>query len=114
MFKTEARSIVARCVHASKDDVVIFAGTGSSGALKVLVHILGVEKLSRNAQMKGSEHLRPVIFIGPYEHHSNLLPWRESGALIVNIEEAEGGTLSLLWEKILIFTRFNLPDIKVA
>ena len=37
MFKTEARSIVARCVNASKDDVVIFAGSGSSGALKVTV-----------------------------------------------------------------------------
>src|SRR5690606_3870835 len=27
----------------------------------------------------------------PYEHHSNILPWRESGAEIVEISEAETG-----------------------
>src|SRR5690606_21426899 len=27
----------------------------------------------------------------PYEHHSNLLPWRESGAEVVEIAEAAGG-----------------------
>ena len=30
---------------------------------------------------------RPVVFIGPYEHHSNLLPWRESGCEIVMVPE---------------------------
>ena len=34
---------------------------------------------------------RPVVFIGPYEHHSNELPWRESIADVVTIhEDAEG------------------------
>ncbi len=32
------------------------------------------------------------VIIGPYEHHSNILPWRESGADLVEIPEgAEGG-----------------------
>jgi len=30
---------------------------------------------------------RPVVFIGPYEHHSNLLPWRESGCEIVMVPQ---------------------------
>ena len=30
---------------------------------------------------------RPVVFIGPYEHHSNELPWRESIAEVVTIDE---------------------------
>ncbi len=30
---------------------------------------------------------RPVVFVGPYEHHSNLIPWRESGCEIVMIPE---------------------------
>ncbi len=34
---------------------------------------------------------RPVVFVGPYEHHSNELPWRESVADVVTIrEDAEG------------------------
>jgi selenocysteine lyase/cysteine desulfurase len=33
-----------------------------------------------------------VVLVGPYEHHSNLLPWRESGAEVIEIGEAsEGG-----------------------
>ena len=43
-----------------------------------------------------SDHIppseRPVVFIGPYEHHSNEIPWRESIADVVTIhEDADGG-----------------------
>ena len=32
------------------------------------------------------------MFIGPFEHHSNILPWRESCAEVVQIaEDATGG-----------------------
>jgi len=34
---------------------------------------------------------RPVVFVGPYEHHSNELPWRESIADVVCIEEDPEG-----------------------
>src|SRR3989442_7929177 len=34
---------------------------------------------------------RPVVFIGPYEHHSNELPWRESIADVVVIREDHDG-----------------------
>jgi selenocysteine lyase/cysteine desulfurase len=45
---------------------------------------------------------RPVVFIGPHEHHSNELPWRESIADVVIIgEDADGhvfvGALSASW-----------------
>lgn len=36
----------------------------------------------------------PIVFIGPYEHHSNMLVWRESQADVVVIPEydtEEGG-----------------------
>jgi selenocysteine lyase/cysteine desulfurase len=38
---------------------------------------------------------RPVVFIGPYEHHSNELPWRESIADVVIIDEDADGHVSL-------------------
>src|SRR5208283_1851347 len=34
---------------------------------------------------------RPVVFIGPFEHHSNELPWRESIAEVVTIREDADG-----------------------
>jgi hypothetical protein len=36
-----------------------------------------------------------VVFIGPFEHHSNELPWRESAAEVVAIAEDSGGHLDL-------------------
>ena len=38
---------------------------------------------------------RPVVFIGPYEHHSNELPWRESIADVVTIVEDADGRVDL-------------------
>ena len=29
----------------------------------------------------------PQVLNGPYEHHSNSLPWREAGCLVVDVEE---------------------------
>lgn len=38
---------------------------------------------------------RPVVFIGPFEHHSNILPWRESCADVVQIAEGADGGLDM-------------------
>ena len=35
------------------------------------------------------------MFIGPYEHHSNEIPWRESIADVVTIPEDPDGSVSL-------------------
>jgi selenocysteine lyase/cysteine desulfurase len=36
-----------------------------------------------------------VVFIGPYEHHSNELPWRESIADVITIGEDADGHIDL-------------------
>jgi selenocysteine lyase/cysteine desulfurase len=38
---------------------------------------------------------RPVVFVGPYEHHSNELPWRESIADVIEIAEDSDGHVDL-------------------
>ena len=42
-----------------------------------------------------SESKKVVVLVGPYEHHSNLLPWRDSGAEIIEIEEDDNGGLCI-------------------
>ena len=32
-----------------------------------------------------------VVFVSPFEHHANLLPWRESGAEVVWVSEDSSG-----------------------
>ncbi len=80
-LRADARAEIARLVNAGPDHEVIFAGAGATAGLNRLVHLLGVQSAQN-----------PVVFLGPYEHHSNILPWRESRAKVVEIPEAaEGG-----------------------
>jgi selenocysteine lyase/cysteine desulfurase len=100
-FREEAREIVRRCLGATRDEhAVIFAGSGSTGAIDRLISILG---LRIPAELDDRYHLtdlippeqRPVVFVGPYEHHSNELPWRESIADVVEIAEDADGHIDL-------------------
>lgn len=52
------------------------------------------EKLAQIPRYASSQH-KPVVFVSIFEHHSNLLPWRESEAEIVMIPENEEGSLDL-------------------
>lgn len=95
-LREDARRIIHDSVHGGEDSVVIFAGSGSTGAIDKLVGILGLRlpadldrKYGLLAQIPTGE--RPVVFVGPYEHHSNELPWRESIADVVTIHEDADG-----------------------
>lgn len=96
-LRDQARSIIRDAVGGDDDTVVVFAGSGSTGAIDKLIGILGLRIPSvLEDRYRLSDHIpveqRPVIFIGPFEHHSNELPWRESVADVVTIhEDADGG-----------------------
>ncbi|KXV63062.1 aminotransferase class V-fold PLP-dependent enzyme [Acetobacter orleanensis] len=83
-MRLEARKIIGRLCGAEQGFATIFTGNGATAGLNRLVHLLGV----RDAVRAGA---RPLILIGPYEHHSNILPWRESGAELIEIAEAPSG-----------------------
>src|SRR5690242_21519579 len=36
-----------------------------------------------------------VVFIGPYEHHSNELPWREAPVELITIDEDRDGRVDV-------------------
>ncbi len=82
-LREQARLLIAKHTNATQDCSVIFSGSGATSAINRLVSLCGIQQLS------GIQ--RPVVFIGPYEHHSNILPWRESGAKVVEIAESEKG-----------------------
>ena len=100
-FREEARRLVLEGVGGDPErHVVIFVGSGSTAAINRLVDVLG---LRLNAELDERWDLRsripadqrPVVFIGPYEHHSNELPWRESIADVVTIHEDRDGEIDL-------------------
>jgi selenocysteine lyase/cysteine desulfurase len=77
---------------------IIFCGSGSTAAIKRIQDILGLSVPSSLKSrllevMRPSE--RPVVFVGPYEHHSNEVSWRESLAEVVEIPLCPKGLLDL-------------------
>jgi selenocysteine lyase/cysteine desulfurase len=87
-FVAEARQIVAESTGArvtgkASVDCVIFTGNGVTGAVATLI-----DALNLRAAIKDDN--RPIVFVGPHEHHSNLLPWREAGCEVVNVPADKG------------------------
>ncbi|MEP3674691.1 aminotransferase class V-fold PLP-dependent enzyme [Sulfitobacter sp.] len=80
-----ARETVRKALHADENHAVIFAGSGATGAADKLVRALSLQSLNNEA----------VVFVGPYEHHSNDLVWRESAARVVRIPLTEAGNICL-------------------
>ena len=99
-FREEARSIIKAAVGAGSDDVLIFTGSGATGAVHTLIEVMNLCLPADLSDRYGllddiPPEERPVVFIGPYEHHSNELPWRESIAEVVVIHEDAAGRIDL-------------------
>lgn len=99
-LREEARSEIKRSLNCRSDDQLIFCGAGATAAINKLIDMLNLrlspelaERYLCDASIRESE--RPIVFIGPYEHHSNELPWRESLAEVVTIPLTEYGQIDL-------------------
>ncbi len=87
-LREAARAEIARITGADRappaDPIsVIFTGAGATAGLNRIVALLDIPARAAAG--------RVVVLTGPYEHHSNLLPWRESGAEVIEIPEGPGG-----------------------
>ena len=95
-LREDARRVIHDAVGGDDQTVVLFCGSGSTGAIDKLIGILNLripadldDRYGLSSRIPAAE--RPVVFIGPFEHHSNELPWRESIAEVVVIpEDADG------------------------
>ena len=99
-LREDARARIKKAVNAGDETCLIFCGSGSTAAVNKIIGLLGLRiPADLNNKYHLSDHVpvseRPVIFIGPYEHHSNELPWRESIADVVPIPEDADGHLDL-------------------
>ncbi len=99
-FREDARLAIRDAVGATDEHAVIFCGSGSTEAVNRMIGVLNLriphdldERYGLSARIPADE--RPVVFIGPYEHHSNELPWRESIADVVVINEDLHGGIDL-------------------
>ncbi|GAB2283340.1 hypothetical protein Dimus_017857 [Dionaea muscipula] len=94
----EASQYIKKCLGGSASDALLFCGSGTTAAIKRLQEVMGIAIPSmlrdRAAQLLRDEE-RWVVFVGPYEHHSNLLSWRQSLAQVVEIGLTPDGLMDM-------------------
>ncbi|VDN96716.1 unnamed protein product, partial [Rodentolepis nana] len=99
MFRHEAKDIVRNAVRASDYDAVFFVGSGCTGAVHKLIHNLHLEN-------------PPIVITGPFEHHSNMLPWRHLAAKIVRLKTDKSGNVSYKYlQQVLIEEEKNAKNL---
>lgn len=101
----EAEDAIKAALNAGPSGKVICCGSGSTGAIHKLQEILGIaippatlhflqESLGDGA-LDAIKERQPVVFVGPYEHHSNEVTWREGLATNVEVELDADGQIDL-------------------
>jgi len=109
----EAEEAIKKSVNAGPDGRIIACGAGATGAIDKLQQIVGValppatrqniERILDDADAATSSEAfeellherQPVVFIGPYEHHSNEISWRQSLATTVEVRLEADGNIDL-------------------
>ncbi len=114
-----AEQNLKRFLGANDNNYIIPIATGATGAILKLCEILGLyltpglkmnidnlilvaKKDKRYNQdiikdiFKQMSEEKPIIFVSPYEHHSNYLIWKESFAEVVEINLTENGEFDYL------------------
>ncbi|KAK3696713.1 hypothetical protein QZH41_013068, partial [Actinostola sp. cb2023] len=75
--------IIRNAVNAGEGDAVIFTGSGCTAAVHKLIHALHLSE-------------PPIVFMGPFAHHSSILPWKEAGADVIWIKQTTDGLVDLM------------------
>ena len=94
----QASEYIKGQLGADKSCKLVFCGSGSTAAVRRLQDILGLSVPSVHRERLLASlppQQRPVVFVGPYEHHSNEVSWRESLAEVVELPLCERGHLDL-------------------
>ena len=99
-LREESRQALREMAGAGPDTAVVFCGSGSTAAIDKLIGILQLRvPADLDAQYGLSDAIpadrRPVVLVGPYEHHSNEISWRETIADVVEIPADDTGRIDL-------------------
>jgi len=99
-----AEETIKNCVNAGEDYRIINVGTGATGAINKIQQILGVylppatrKNLVDNlgVNFDNNNGKLPVVFVGPYEHHSNEISWRDGLCEIVEVHLDANGHIDM-------------------
>ncbi|MES9899478.1 MAG: aminotransferase class V-fold PLP-dependent enzyme [Sedimenticola sp.] len=108
-----AEQRIKKSVNAGSAGRLIVCGHGATAAIDRMQQLVGVKhpapsRVMLNALLRGfagpdqaeafdsyCQAHQPVVFVGPYEHHSNEISWRESLATVREVGLAADGSIDL-------------------
>ncbi len=90
-----AIGLIKKLLNGDDSYYLIPVGSGSTGAIARLQQILGIYLPPATRRRVTVDKDSPVVFVGPYEHHSNEISWREGIADVVEVDLDDEGALSL-------------------
>ena len=83
-------------VNASKDDVIITAGSGMTALINKFQRILGLKVPEQLKQFVNlPDELKPIVFVTHMEHHSNQTSWLETIADVICLKPDKRGLVDL-------------------
>ncbi len=114
----EAERIIKKAVNAGRHGKIIFTESGTTGGITRLQQILGVywppatrerinlflgsclerdpSRTECNRQLRDFiQNHKPIVFVGPYEHHSNEIMWRQTLCDVVEVPMNEQEEIDL-------------------
>jgi selenocysteine lyase/cysteine desulfurase len=100
----QAEQKIKEAVNAGPDGRLIAVGAGSTAAIDKCQQILGVQLPPATRCLLSSllcldplipEGRSPVVFVGPYEHHSNEVTWRQGIAEVHEVGLSPDGGIDL-------------------
>lgn len=106
-LREQAKQMVRKACGASQEEhAVIFAGSGSTAAIALLARLLCNHTTQgskgkvhipffKKTNLKEMDKTTIAVLVGPYEHHSNILIWKEAGAHVVTIALNDEGHMDL-------------------
>jgi len=97
-YYDKARENLKKYLELEKDFVLLPCGTGATGAIKKFQELLGLylppaTKARFNLDIQNIE--KPLIVVGPFEHHSNEISYREALCDIIRIPLDKTGNVDL-------------------
>ncbi len=90
LFKEALNNLYENLDIDKRKFYIIPTGTGSTGAIKKFQEIVGIYLPPETKKRIKIKEKRPLVLVGPYEHHSNEISYRESLAETVRLPIKDG------------------------
>ncbi|NQY20187.1 MAG: aminotransferase class V-fold PLP-dependent enzyme [Campylobacteraceae bacterium] len=99
-YYDEALNSLHRSLEVSKNFSIIPSGCGATGAIKKFQELMGLyipPATKKRFKINVDKSLLPLVIVGPYEHHSNEVSFREALCEVIRIPLNDEGLVDLLY-----------------